>query len=127
MLLRSWVVGMHAMVVVSLTLGLQQGVDLSLIRPFNDVSLNASDSNNSSIFPQISAHPISFSNLNQNSSRLGHGKYECDKSRFGRPSAESCDDAYSWMVRGKEVLKFGDRSAPITPDVPLPLRYSSST
>ena len=100
---------------------------MPLNRSFHYVISNASDSRSGSNFSPLLASPPSSLTRNQSSSRLGRASYECDKDRYGQPPIESCVEAYSWIRDvSKAVVKFGDRTAPDTPDVLLPLRISSS-
>ena len=127
MLSRFWIAGIHALSVVALSLKPPQVIDLPSSRPLYEVISNASDSRTSGIFSPFLVYPPSLSASNQSSSRLGRAEFQCDKGRFGEPSYDSCMEAASWIPRGKGSLIYGDRSRLDNPDVPLPLRYSSST
>ena len=85
---------------------------------------NATDARNETISGLISMPSMIFSTSDL--SDLGYGKYECDEMKFGRPSIDSCNEAYGWISSSQEVLKYADRNTPGTADVPLPQRYSSS-
>ena len=122
-----WILGIQASAVVVLSLQPPQVIDLPSSRPLYNVISNTSDSMKNSTFSPFFAHPPSLSAFNQSSSRLDRAEFQCDKSRFGEPSYDSCMEAYAWIPSGKSILMYGDRSGPDIPDILLPLRYSSST
>ena len=127
MLPRFWIPGMFSLSVVAVSLKPPQVIDLPSSKPLYDVISNASASRTSDNFSPFLAYPPSLSASNQSSSRLGRAMFQCDKSKFGVPSYDSCMEAYSWISRSMASVRYGDRSGSYTPDVPLPLRYSSST
>ena len=127
MLPRLWISGIHALSVVAMSLSPLQVTDLPSSRPLYDLIPNTSDATNSHVFSPFYAHPPSLLISNQSSSRQNRAVFQCDGTRFGKPSYDSCIEAYAWIPNGKENLKYGDRNGPDNPDVPLPLRYSSST
>lgn len=116
--------GLHAMMVSSLSLKPQQGMDLPFNRSsFKPISYAHNSGNESNLSP-VSVQP--FSSLTSNRSSLAAGSYECDGDTFGFPSLESCRDAYGWIHSATTVQRYGDRTAPGAIDVALPYRYSSS-
>lgn len=122
---RFWTVALHVLGVISLNLEPMPGINLPANNTFfNLTSPNPDPIDNSSLPIVVDSIPSQVSN--QSSGKLGDGFYQCDQSKFGRPAIDSCREAYSWIVAGKEILTYGDRSTPGTVDVRLPLRYSSS-
>ena len=124
---RFCILGIHASAVVALSLKPPQVIDLPSSGPSYHMISNTSDSMNNGTFSPFFAYPPSLLASNQSSSRLGRAEFQCDRSRFGEPSYDSCMDAYAWIPSGKANLRYGDRSGPDNPDILLPLRYSSST
>ena len=116
--------GLHVVAIVSLSLRPQQAIDLSVNSSFSYAISNTRSRINNTISSLDAVTPLT--PLLSNLSTLGQGRYNCDRSKYGQPPINSCYEAYARIVGGREVVRYGDRSAPGAADVVLPARYSSS-
>ena len=122
-----WIFSLKALGVASLVFKPHELLDLPTTTSHSDPISKVLNSRNDGVPSIVSANSLVSTNSSRSNAALGHGKYECDKVKFGQPSIDSCKDAYTWMSFGRETLSYKDRTSPGIKDVVLPLRYSSST